>query len=68
MREPCLAGFRSYWLVLELMGDSQVVSSHTIQLVDESDEGYIVSLHLTIDRDRLTLNTANSAEDQNGAV
>ena len=55
-------------VVLHLSSDSVVIGIHTIELINESDEGHIVSLHLSIDSHGLTLNAANAAQNEHSAV
>lgn len=55
-------------VVLHLSSDSVVIGIHTIELINESDEGHIVSLHLSVDSHCLTLNAANAAQNEHSAV
>jgi len=44
------------------------VSTHTIELVDESKTRDVITLHLTIDSDGLGLHTSDTAEDENSTI
>lgn len=52
----------------ELLQDFEGVSTHPVQLVDESDAGHRVPLHLPVDRHGLGLDAATGTEDEDGAV
>ena len=51
-----------------MVNDSIVVGTHAIKFIDERNERDVVSLHLSVDGDRLTLNASDCAEHQHGAV
>jgi len=44
------------------------VGAQAVQLVDEGEEGHVVSLHLPADRHRLTLNPAHRTQHQHSPV
>ena len=51
-------------LVLDAVG----VGTAAVALVDESDAGNMIPLHLAVDGDRLGLDAADGAQDEDGAV
>jgi len=51
------------------LGENPIgIRAQTIQLVDEGQAGDIVSLHLPVDSQGLTLHSAHGAQNQNGTI
>ncbi len=55
-------------LFTQLFDDPKRIRAGAVHLVDERNARNLVTLHLAVDRDRLTLNAADAAQYQHGAV
>ena len=55
-------------LGVDLLNGLPGIRTHAIHLVDKTDAGDVVPLHLTVDGDGLTLHRADGAEDHDGTV
>ena len=55
-------------LFVQLLNDAARVRSDAVHFVDERQARNAVTLHLAVDGERLRLNAADRAENQNGAV
>jgi len=52
----------------QLLQGSAGVGAHAVQLVDESEEGDVVALHLSVHGQGLTLDAPHRTQDQHGSV
>lgn len=59
---------RKLELIVDHLDGLEGVGAHTVHLVDEADAGNVVALHLTIDSNGLTLNTADGAKHHDGTI
>lgn len=55
-------------LVAKLPDHGIRIRARPVHLVDESDTGHVVTLHLAVDRDRLRLDTSHGTQNEHGTI